>query len=47
MRATGKKKFTTDLFSFNIQKNGGIFVNAVPGSEVGINIASLRAAEKS
>lgn len=23
MRATGKKKFTTDLFSFNIQKNGG------------------------
>ena len=29
------------------QMNGGIFVNAVPGSEVGINIASLRAAEKS
>ena len=23
MRATGKKKFTTDLFSFGIQKNGG------------------------
>ena len=23
MRATGKRKFTTDLFSFNIQKNGG------------------------
>lgn len=23
MRATGKKKFTTDLFSFNIQRNGG------------------------
>lgn len=23
MRVTGKKKFTTDLFSFNIQKNGG------------------------
>lgn len=23
MRATGKQKFTTDLFSFNIQKNGG------------------------
>ena len=23
MRTTGKKKFTTDLFSFNIQKNGG------------------------
>lgn len=23
MRITGKKKFTTDLFSFNIQKNGG------------------------
>jgi len=23
MRSTGKKKFTTDLFSFNIQKNGG------------------------
>lgn len=23
MRATGKKKFTTNLFSFNIQKNGG------------------------
>lgn len=23
MRATGKTKFTTDLFSFNIQKNGG------------------------
>lgn len=23
MRMTGKKKFTTDLFSFNIQKNGG------------------------
>ena len=23
MKATGKKKFTTDLFSFNIQKNGG------------------------
>ena len=29
------------------QMNGGIFVNAVPGSEVGINIANLRAAEKS
>jgi len=23
MRTTGKRKFTTDLFSFNIQKNGG------------------------
>ena len=23
MRLTGKRKFTTDLFSFNIQKNGG------------------------
>lgn len=23
MRATGKRKFTTDLFSFGIQKNGG------------------------
>lgn len=23
MRVTGKKKFTTNLFSFNIQKNGG------------------------
>lgn len=23
MKATGKRKFTTDLFSFNIQKNGG------------------------
>lgn len=23
MRATGKRRFTTDLFSFNIQKNGG------------------------
>ena len=23
MRAIGKRKFTTDLFSFNIQKNGG------------------------
>jgi hypothetical protein len=23
MKATGKTKFTTDLFSFNIQKNGG------------------------
>lgn len=23
MRITGKRKFTTDLFSFNIQKNGG------------------------
>lgn len=23
MRATGKRKFATDLFSFNIQKNGG------------------------
>ena len=23
MRATGKRKFTTELFSFNIQKNGG------------------------
>lgn len=23
MKLTGKKKFTTDLFSFNIQKNGG------------------------
>lgn len=23
MRVTGKRKFTTDLFSFNIQKNGG------------------------
>lgn len=23
MKVTGKKKFTTDLFSFNIQKNGG------------------------
>ena len=24
MRATGKTKFKTDLFSFNIQKNGGV-----------------------
>ena len=29
------------------QMNGGVFVQAVPGSEVGINIANLRAAEKS
>ena len=30
MRTTGKRKFTTDLFSFNIQKNGGKRKLALP-----------------
>jgi chaperonin cofactor prefoldin len=31
MRATGKTKFKTDLFSFNIQKNGGVRALTIVG----------------